>query len=242
MSALIIGIIVILVLILVIILIVLGIFFSLKRKVERYSTQLFGVKNLFDGINAQKEEMAEEPKTPYGMDNLLMPDITKDFPYMNIDQMKALAEESIHQCFKSISNKSIQSFNNPSEKLINSINETIKVYRNDNISLENINMHKTVINKYTKNGSICTLIFQTSLGYNLVKNGNSKKIEDRINTEFLYIYDDKHTKGTDSISLHCPSCGAPIKGLGHKSCPYCNTGLVDLAPKTWKLNDIKFNI
>ena len=150
------------------------------------------------------------------MDSLILPELTKDFPYMHIDEMKSLAEESIVDYFNSITQN-----------------------KNESTNIENIDIHKTVINKYTKNGSICTLVFQTSAGYDYIKNGSSKRIEDRINTEFIYIYDDKKLKGDQSISLHCPSCGAPIKGLGHKVCPYCSSGLIDIAPKTWKLNNIE---
>ena len=231
-------IIVILVLILVIMLIAIGIILYIRNRLKHYSSKISEFKDFFDGINAQKEEFEEEPKTPYGIDNLVLPDITRDFPYMHVDQMKSLAEESIQNYFNSIEQKTVLKFNNPSEKLLNSLRATIEEHKNDNIDIQNVNFHKTVINKYIKNGSICTLLFQTAIGYDFVKNGSSKKIEDRINTEFIYVYDDKNIKLNESISLHCPSCGAPIKGLGHKTCPYCTAGLIDIAPKTWKLNDI----
>lgn len=210
------ALIVILVLILIIMIMAIIIFMYIKGKVSQISSQLVGAKDFFDGINAQKEELQQEPKTPYGMDSLIMPELQKDFPYMHIDQMKSLAEDSILDYFKSINNN-----------------------QKENTNIENINIHKTVINKYTKSGSICTLVFQTSAGYDFIKDGSSKRIEDRINIEFIYIFDDKNLKANESISLHCPSCGAPIKGLGHKVCPYCSSGLIDIAPKTWKLNNIE---
>ncbi|MBR6253063.1 MAG: hypothetical protein IKR04_04400 [Clostridia bacterium] len=216
MSMIIVGLIVILVLILIIMIVAIGIFVYLKDKFKKVTNTVFEFKDFFEGISAQKDELQAEPKTPYGMDSLIMPDLQKDFPYMHIDEMKSLAEESIVNYFKTGSQ-------NPKEK----------------IEIENIDIHKTVINKYTKSGSICTLIFQTSIGYDFIKNGSSKRVEDRINTEFIYIFDDKNLKANESISLHCPSCGAPIKGLGHKVCPYCNSGLIDIAPKTWKLNNIE---
>ena len=186
MTALVVAIIIALVLILIIMLIAIVAFLYIKSKVKQVSSQFFEVKNFFDGINLQSEELQAEPKTPYGMDSLILPELTKDFPYMHIDEMKSLAEESIVDYFNSITQN-----------------------KNESTNIENIDIHKTVINKYTKNGSICTLVFQTSAGYDYIKNGSSKRIEDRINTEFIYIYDDKNLKGNQSISLHCPSCGAP---------------------------------
>ncbi len=232
------AIIIILVLILIILSMVIGLIIYIRNKLRRVTSTISEFKDFFDGVNLQKEELEAEPKTPYGMDNLVIPNIAKDFPYMHIDQMKSLAEESIQKYFNSIEQKRVLEFNNPSAKLLNSLNATIQEHKSDDIDIQDINIHKTVINKYIKNGSICTLIFQTAIGYRFIKNGISKKMEDRINTEFIYVYDDKNIKIHESISLHCPSCGAPIKGLGHKSCPYCTAGLIDIAPKTWKLNNI----
>ncbi len=152
--------------------------------------------------------------------------------------MKKLAEESLLTYFNSIEHKEVLSFNNPSEKLKLDIKSKIDDLKNDTLKFDNITLHKTVINKYNRGESLCSLVFQTAVGYNQILNSTNKKIEERFNTEFIYIYNDKKINTTESISLHCPSCGAPIEGLGHKICPYCKAGLIDLAPKTWKLNDI----
>ena len=108
----------------------------------------------------------------------------------------------------------------------------------DDFKISSIKTHKTVINKYEKEESRCRIIFQTSLGYTIIKNGETKKYEERINTEYVYIYNYKKIKSYENISLKCPNCGAPIQNLGIKVCPYCNAGIIDLAVKTWMLNDI----
>ncbi len=231
-------IIVILSLILIILIVAISFFSSLKRTIEGYSSQLFGTKDFISALKKQKQEIAETPKTPYGIDNLILPDITKDFPNMNINEMKKIAEESILTYFNSLEKKQVLSFNNPSEKLKLAIKNKIEDLKNETIKYENITPHKTVINKYDRGESICSLVFQTAIGYKQIANKQIQKFEERINTEFIYIYNDKKINTTESISLHCPNCGAPIEGLGHKICPYCKAGLIDLAPKTWKLNDI----
>lgn len=228
-----------LVILLIIILIIIGFYFKLKKDVENFSLSLFGTKNFLEGFNKHKQDFEETPKTPMGMERLVMPDLIKDFPNMNVEEMKKLSEENILNFLHSIEQKDVAKFNNPSEKLLKDIANTINTYKKDDIKFENISAHQTVVNTYKRATSVCTLIFQTSIGFNCTKNSVSKKVETRFNTEYIYIYNTKNIKSTESISLKCPNCGAPIEGLGFKVCPYCNAGLIDLAPKTWKLNDIK---
>ena len=231
----------ILVLILIILLILIGCFIYIKTKIENFSQKWFGTKDFFEGINKQKIEMEETPKTPYGMDSLLLPEIQKDFPNLNINEMKKIAENSILSCFKAVELSNIQQLKDGSEKLLNNIQTIINDFEETNtkVSISNIKIHKTVINKYDREESRCRLTFQTAAGYKVTKNGETKKYEDRINTEFIYIYNYKNIESHESISLQCPNCGAPIQHLGVKVCPYCKAGVMDLASKTWKLNDIK---
>lgn len=198
----------------------------------------FGTKNLLEGINKQKIEFESNPKAIYGMDSLLSPEISKDFPCMNIDEMKRVAEENIISFLNSINEKNMADIPNISNKLKLELRDLINNASKENVGISNINIHKTVINKYNKTNGLCTLTFQTGLNYIKSAGSESNKIEDRINTEFIYIYDDKNVRLNEPISLNCPNCGAPIKGLGHKTCPYCNVGLIDLAPKIWKFNNL----
>ena len=197
--------------IIIILLIIIFIFFFIDLKIKRLFYALFGTSNLIKGIQIireQKEALETEPKTPYGMDNLLVPQIARDFPNMNIEEMKKFAEGKVVKFLQSQKEK----------------------------TCTDINIHKTVTNQYYKNTSTCKLVFQSAVGFREhVKNEDHLK-EVRINTEFMYVYDNSKLKNGEAISLNCPNCGAPIKGLGHKICPYCNTGLIDLATKTWKHN------
>ena len=59
-------------------------------------------------------------------------------------------------------------------------------------------------------------------------------------TELIYVTDENEVKESDKeLGLKCPNCGSPIKSLGEKKCPYCRTGLVDLAKRVWYLNSIE---
>ena len=199
--------------ILIILLLLIGIVIYIKVKLSKLFSSLFGTTSITEGlkmIRMQKEALETEPKTPYGMDSLLMPQIARDFPNMNIEEMKKLAEEKLIEFLQSQKDK----------------------------TYSEINLHKTVVNQYSKNSSTCKLVFQTALGFREHQNNDSHIKEVRMNTEFIYIYDNSKLKAGEAISLNCPNCGAPIKGLGHKTCPYCHTGLIDLATKTWKFQRV----
>lgn len=227
----------ILILILIILLLIIAIYFYIRSKIQNFSKQWFGTKDFISAIKNIKDINDQTPKTPYGMESLLLPKLEEDFPNLNLDEMKKVAENNIILCFKSIENKKLEDIENISNKLKNLIKSNIDNI-SANIKINPINIHKTVINKYDNKASVCRLVFQTSIGYTVSKGDQKQLHEDRINTEFIYIFDDKNISSNEAISLNCPNCGAPIKNLGEKFCPYCKTGIIDLAPKLWKFNDI----
>ncbi len=232
------GAIVILVLILIILLIIVFGYLYIRKRLSAISSTWFGTSDFLEGLKKQKQELDAEPKNPYGIDNLVLPEISKDFPNMNIDEMKKLAEENILNYLSSVESGNLMISALCTDALKERILNDIANNKDEKITYENIKFHKTAINQYTKNGSICKLILQSALGY-VEKNKKESNIkEERYNCEFIYVYDTKGLNGNESISLNCPNCGAPILGLGHKVCPYCKAGLIDLAPKTWKLSDI----
>ena len=227
-----------LILLLIVLVFIVGIIIYIRSRISKYSELLFGTKNFLEGFKNQKMQYEDEPKTPYGMESLLLPEINEDFPYMNIEEMKRLAEENILLYLKSIDRKEIQNFQNIGGKIREELHNEILKSTKENTSISDINIHKTVLNSYTKKDGICTIVFQTALNYIFSKNNDSKKIEDRMNTEFIYVYDETKPGVAESISLKCPNCGAPIKGLKHKVCPYCNAGLIELAPRVLKFNNL----
>jgi len=230
--------IVVLVLILIILLIGIICFVYLKTSLERFSQKWFGTKDFLEGINNQKAQMEESPKTPYGIDSLILPELQKDFPNLNINEMKKEAENSILNVFKAINTRQTNCLKNASAKMKNYIQQRIIEQGNFTLKVDGVKVHKTVINKYDREKSVCRLVFQAAVGYRVHKGNEIIKKEERINIEYIYIYNFEDIKSYESISLKCPNCGAPIQTLGEKVCPYCKSGIIDLATKTWKLNDI----
>ena len=120
---------VILIILLVVICIVIFIALELRRKIREFSQAVFGNANMLEGIREQKIQLANEPKSVAGMEKLLLPTLAKDFPNLNISEMKKMAENSILLCLKSIENKRIENFEHTSERITNWINSKIDDFK-----------------------------------------------------------------------------------------------------------------
>ncbi len=226
-----IPIIIILLLVLAIIISLIFFVFYLKNKIDHFSNLFFGNKNLIEGIKAQEVEYSETPKSLSGLDSVLTPKINKDFPNINISELKSSAENAILEYYHSLNDHKLHKISHMTTKLTNKIQEDIDSNKD---TYSSIKIHRTVLNSYDNKKGLCKITLQTGLEYYKNHDNNKTKIQDRINTEFIYIYDEKQ----GNISLNCPNCGAPIKELGIKACPYCQTGIVEMFSQTWQIDDI----
>ncbi len=230
--------IIILILILAIVLSIIFLVFYLKEKIENFSLQVFGTKNIMEGFKRQELEYSETPKSLSSMDSVIIPKITKDFPHINIEELKRQAENTLVECYTSVENKKVKELNKVSTKLQNNLINQIDKIKDKDISYFDFRIHRTVLHSYTNINGLCAVIFQSSLEYIKRTKKNSKKNQIRVNTEIVYVYDETDIEGEYGVSLNCHNCGAPIKNLGEKHCSYCGTGVVEFATKTWKVNDI----
>lgn len=57
-----------------------GVYFSLRRKVRRFSREVFGTSDIIEGLKAADTEHLEHPRSLNGCDSLLLPKILADFP------------------------------------------------------------------------------------------------------------------------------------------------------------------
>lgn len=219
------------------------IYFTTKKKVEGFLKTNFGTMNIKETIEMARLKDQETPKSLSGLESLILPDLKKDFPEMNIDELKRQVESYIITYLGMIESKEYEVIKSSSDKvrtIIKSYVDDLK-NNNDNVKYTNIRVHRTVVNKYEKNNGFATLKFQTAIEYMYSKNNESPiKIQDRFLTELIYIID-ADTVSTDAnlLGLNCPNCGAPIKNLHEKYCTYCSTGVVDIARRTWYLNSLE---
>ncbi len=232
------NLIIILVLILIILLIIIGVYLYIRNKVRNISQQIFNTPNIMEGFKKQELEYQSTPKSLSSLDSVLMPKILKDFPNLNIDEIKKMAENSVMTYYNGLNNKKIKEKYYMSEHFLKLIQEEMVNVENSDISYKNIKIHRTVINAYDNKKGSCIITFQSAVEYYKGKKDKEVRTQVRVNTEMIYIYDDTKVEDTYGVSLNCHNCGAPIKMLGIKTCPYCGTGIVDYVSKTWKVNNI----
>ena len=209
-------------------------YFFLKKKWNGFTMKYFGTTDIKSVIEQAEIEDQEVPKSLSSMDSIYLDQINRDFPDVNINELKRMAEAKILECYLCIEKKDSSSITNSKIKAF------VDSMIDDGVSYDSIKIHKTVVSSYEKKDGLATIYFGSSFEYYMKKNdGIRKKVQDRVKTEFIYVYDiDKVDFENKLLGLNCPNCGSPIKSLGTKSCSYCGTGIVDVVNKVWNCNDI----
>ena len=225
--------------VIILILFLIFVYFYFKFKLKKITKEYFGTTNLKKALELSKINEDDTPKSLGSMDSLYLERFKHDFPNSNINELKRLSESIILEIISCIENKDIDKLNNKNEKIISFVKSKINDLENKEVKYSNVHIHNTVLNKYEATDAIATIYLATSFEYYKKIDSETKKIQNRVKTEFIYIIDSsKVEENIKSLGLNCPNCGAPIRSLNHKSCSYCKTGVVDLVKKEFVLNDI----
>lgn len=219
------------------ILFILGLIFYFKRKANKLLNESgFAGVNLGDVIKEARIEDEELPKSLSSMDSIYLTNIMKDFPDLNINELKSKAEKIILDSYNSVEAKDS---NGLKGKIKSFTDDMINDYKNSKVSFDKFKFHNTVVSKYSNNNGIATISLGSSFEYYLVVDGKSKKVQDRIRTEFIYVYDiDKVPNDLKVFGIHCPNCGSPIKSLGDKSCSYCGSVVKEVFGRVFTCDNI----
>ena len=234
-----ISLIIILVLLLVIIIFIAFVYLFIRNKTRSFLSTYFNTTSLREALDKSEIEANSTPKSLSSMESIYLPKINKDFPSLNINELKTEAESVIRGTFDAIENKDTKAYLKYS-KINSYINNQIDDYKNSEIHFYSIKIHNTVLSRYENSKGIATIYFQSSIEYEKQENNERrKKIQSRLRTEYIYIVDeDKVSNSKKVLGLNCPNCGAPIKGVGQRKCSYCNSGIEDIVKKTWTINNI----
>ena len=205
----------------------------ITKKVREFLMTYFNTPSLKQAIENSKIEDENTQKSISSMESIYLDRIKNDFPDLNINELKSKAEANIINVLDTIESKDIEKLSNKNEKVVAFTEQKINDLKDNYIDIDNIKIHKTLLNKYDLGEGIATITFASSLEY-------FYKIQTRYKTEFIYIVDaSKLHNNVKGLGLNCPNCGAPVKTLGHKHCEYCNTGIVEIVKKVWIINNIK---
>lgn len=227
------------------------VFFILYLKVRKtlrdigYS-HISSFKDMAKEFKKIKETDSKRVKSISGMTNLLLPQIRRDFPEFNENELYNKAVKSLRIIFSALENKETSEL-----KMIpllkSSLEKIIEDYKNSGINetYDDIIFHKWSIKDYNKKEGVATVTIVTSLEYYYKKMRGSEMLIDntrykkqtRYSCKFIYIYDElKLNDSSKSISINCPNCGAPIRELGHKCCEYCGSVVKDINLKAWMIS------
>lgn len=210
----------------------------LKYKIKNFFRKYFGTTDIKDVINEAKLEDQELPKSLSSMDSIYLEQIEKDFPSMNINELKRESERLLLDVFKAIENKDCSKIKEG--KIKSFVDKKISENENKSVKYKDFKIHKTVISKYYKREGIATVYFGISFQYLFDDGLSSVKVQDRAMIEYIYVFDvDKVPIKNKLLGINCPNCGAPIKTLGDKNCSYCHSKIINLVKKTWVCNDLR---
>ena len=218
-------------------------------RIRNFSMALFGTKDILEGIQRERRNASERPKSLNSMEPVYVPRIQKDFPDLNISEFKKKAERVLLSSLQVLASQDLDKLSSEAGKEIREkLRIAVEELRSKNLKqhYDNVHIHKTVVSEYKKDQGLVWIILQTGLETNAYLLDEGKVISgDRefmtqavFETHYLYVQDPDlaGTKG-DVFGINCPNCGAPVKTLGNKYCSYCGSGIQEINIKAWKLVD-----
>ena len=220
-------------------LIVIGIIvLVIVSKVRSASQKYLGMSpsQAMELINKGVKEEATTPKGITALSEMYGPAITRDFPEIGYKGMEVKARNAIVAILNAIMNKNAESLkaSEYTQDLINKFN--------------NIKIHRCGIANYQNRSKEATARFEISLQYEYAKVSEKKAdtakpaLTQTAYSVTLAYKQDLHEQTTSIVfSSNCPNCGAPIDASAKgKKCPYCGSGITEIADRIWLVND--FNL
>ncbi len=210
-------------------------------------TVIFGLDLLKTGLEQQENEIEMTPKSVNGMTALCIPRVTKDFPEFNWHEFKQKSENMLKSALFAITKENAALITDASDDLRTQISLVISGNREQHIkeTYQNITIHQTEIADYRKMAGTCIITLQTAAGSlhyqkkdgTLIEGSDTALRQTRFNIELLYIQDADKIEGKgNALSITCPSCGAPVTGVGQKICSYCGCAITEINIRAWALN------
>lgn len=218
-------------------------------KIRNFSLALFGTKDILEGIQRERRNASERPKSLNSMEPVYLPRIQRDFPDLNISEFKKKAERVLLSSLQVLASQDLEKLSSEAGKEIREkLRIAVEELRGKNLKqhYDNVHIHKTVVSEYKKDQGLVWIILQTGLetnaylldGDKVISGDREYRTQAVFETRYLYVQDPDlaGTKG-DVFGINCPNCGAPVKSLGIKYCSYCGSGIQEINIKAWKLVD-----
>jgi len=228
-------------------------FFVIRNKAREISNEVYGNPDLISNLKKQEQEFSKTPRSLSDGSSIYAPKIAKDFPDINISELINRAENCLREYLQALSTGDASCLQDANEEL----KEALFLRLNDlNLNYvkehyEDIHIHRTVLNTYTRYTGRCVIRFQSAASYifwaekdGKVIRGNKDSVSQvRYIIDCCYIQDPEKIKsiGAAGKALNCPNCGGVITTLGNKICPYCGTEVETFNNMIWSFCLIREN-
>lgn len=223
---------------------------AIKRKISEVSRSMFGTESFFEGVNRQKEEMSETPRSLHSMTAVYLPQITRDFPQFDYELYKNKAKSLLRSYFNAVQTKKVSALSEECsltlKNYVQGVIEDLNARNVKQIFSETV-IHDVQLARYIKTGATVTIVFELSVGrYSYIENAGgevvfgdkSMKQQSVYEVGLVYVQDADKLGAAESLGVNCPNCGAPIKNLGEKFCEYCGTSVTEINVRAWKFDSV----
>lgn len=222
-----------------------------KRKMSEKEMIVRGLLNDPSNIlKAVHEENIATPKSISAMTSLYLPQIVKEFPDFNYDEIKKRSENILLSYLRSIDQNKAEKLEGATPDLQNRLESYIAMQKDFGYeeNFDMIKIHRTEIAKYLTTSGRRIITFQTALqcyhytlGNGMVIDGSKEELyQTKFNVELIYIQDIDQVSEAEykALGINCPNCGAPVKKLGYKNCEYCGSSIENINTKIWAFSSV----
>lgn len=224
---------------------------AIKYKLRDVSRSMFGTDSFIDGINKQKEEMSETPRSLHSMTSIYLPQIMRDFPEFDYELYKNKAKSLLRSYFTALRTQKTSALEEEcSQTLKNYVQGIIEDLKSRSVKqvIKEVVIHDVQIAQYIKTGETVTIMFELSVGhYSYIEDENGEvvfgdrelKLQSVYEVGLVYVQNAEKLGADEALGINCPNCGAPITNLGRKFCEYCGTSVVEVNVRAWKFNSVR---
>ena len=205
---------------------------KIRRRMRRFlnSAEVCLVRELVRSAQNGDLQQEEQPKSLGGMTSIYLPQILRDFPEFNWEELRAEVElletknvrsAGVVRIHKTVISR-YQKYNGTASILCETAAEYwTKAENQENSQTTARNVRQSAKGQHGQNDAA----------------QQTRKKQTVCEAELIYVYNSS-LSGT-AASLVCPNCGAPVEELGVKKCRYCGSVLEVSGARSWKVQNVR---